>query len=238
MSATESVRERATGRGKAAPWHADPYTRALRAGRGPLFLRRADGWMLPLEVERWCADADAADRTVLRRCRGPILDIGCGPGRLVAALALLGRPCLGIDVSRAAVARTVGAGGPALCRSVFDPLPGEGRWGTALLIDGNIGIGGDPKALLARVGRLVTPDGLLLVEVAPADVDERVQVRVDDGRGAMGTAFPWARVGAPALVRHARAAGWAAVERWTALGRDFLALQPSTTPGSRPAVER
>ncbi len=207
------------------PWRADPYTRALRTGRGPLFLRRADGWTLPLDVERWCAEADAADRTVLSRCQGAVLDIGCGPGRLVTALAPLGRPCLGIDVSPAAVARTVGGGGAALCRSVFEPLPGEGRWGTALLIDGNIGIGGDPRALLARVGRLVAPGGQLLAEVVAADVDERVLVRVDDGRGGVGTAFPWARVGAPALRRHARAAGWTAVERWTALGRHFMALR-------------
>ncbi|MCP9205744.1 methyltransferase domain-containing protein [Streptomyces sp. NEAU-Y11] len=219
------LRERADGWAQPASWRADPYTRALRTGRGPLYLRRSDGWMLPLEVERWCADADPADRTVLTRCRGPVLDIGCGPGRLVAALALLGRPCLGIDVSQAAVARTIGAGGPALCRSVFEPIPGEGRWGTALLIDGNIGIGGDPRALLTRVGRVLAPDGLVLVEVAPADLDERVRVRVDDGHGGVGTDFPWARVGAPALLRHAAAAGWNAVERWSALDRDFVALR-------------
>jgi SAM-dependent methyltransferase len=235
-SVRERVRERAAGHGRAGSWRADPYTRALRAGHGPLFLRRADGWMLPLDVERWCADADAADRTVLRRCQGSILDIGCGPGRLVTALALLGHPCLGIDVSQAAVARTLSTGGPALCRSVFDPLPGEGRWGTALLIDGNIGIGGDPRALLARVRRLIAPDGLLLVEVAAADVDERVQARVDDGRGGVGTAFSWARVGAPALLRQARAAGWTAVERWTARDRGFVALRRAV-PGRRPAVE-
>src|SRR5690606_39894296 len=46
---------------------ADPYTAALRAGRGPLFLRRADGWLLPLEVERWCARADPVDRDALDR---------------------------------------------------------------------------------------------------------------------------------------------------------------------------
>ena len=39
----------------------------------------------------------------------------------------------------------------ALLRDVFDPVPGEGRWETALLADGNIGIGGDPVALLERV---------------------------------------------------------------------------------------
>ncbi|AUA10594.1 Methyltransferase domain protein [Streptomyces malaysiensis subsp. malaysiensis] len=225
-----SVRERMPAHRAAAPWHtepwhADPYVRALHAGHGPLFLRRADGWMLPLDVERWCADADAADRTVLRRCQGPILDIGCGPGRLVAALAIHGHPCLGIDVSQAAVDRTIRGGGPALCRSVFEPLPGEGRWGTALLIDGNIGIGGDPRALLTRVAQLMAPDGLLVVEAAGADVDERVRVRVDDGRGGVGTAFPWARVGVRALLHHAHAVGWELVEQWTARDRGFVSLR-------------
>jgi hypothetical protein len=60
-------------------------------------------------------------------------------------------PVLGVDVSPAAVARAKGAGGAVLRRSVFDRLPAEGRWGTALLADGNIGIGGDPHALLRRV---------------------------------------------------------------------------------------
>ncbi|NBM19973.1 methyltransferase domain-containing protein [Streptomyces sp. GC420] len=203
------------------------YAEALRRGRGPLFLRRADGWLLPLEVERWCAEADAADMTVLRRCTGSVLDIGCGPGRLVAALGALGTPALGIDVSPVAVARTVGSGGSALCSSVFDTLPGEGRWGTALLVDGNIGIGGDPAELLDRVARLVRTDGVLLVEASPLDLDERVQVRVDDGRGGStrGTAFPWARVGVPALRGYAGAGGWTAAGEWTASGRVFMALR-------------
>ncbi|MFF3322798.1 methyltransferase domain-containing protein [Streptomyces sp. NPDC002889] len=205
-------------------WRADPYTAALRTGRGPLFLRRPDGWLLPLEVERWCAAPDAADLTVLDRCRGPVLDIGCGPGRLVAALAELGRSTLGVDVSPAAVARTVGSGGSALCRSVFDPLPREGSWGTALLIDGNIGIGGDPRALLSRVAQLVAPDGLLIAEAAPVDVDERVDVRVVDGEGAPGAAFPWARLGLPALLVCATESGWSHVVPWTVAGRTFAAL--------------
>ena len=52
---------------------------------------------------------------------------------------------LGVDISRTAVARVRQAGASALHRSVFDPLPGQGRWGTALLADGNIGIGGLPR---------------------------------------------------------------------------------------------
>ncbi|MFF7278576.1 methyltransferase domain-containing protein [Streptomyces griseorubiginosus] len=211
-------------------WSADPYARALRTGRGPLFLGRADGWLLPLELERWCAAADAVDLGVLRRCEGAVLDVGCGPGRLVAALGARGRRVLGIDVSDAAVARTVALGGQALRRSVFESLPGEGRWGTALLLDGNIGIGGDPLALLDRTSQLLSRDGLLIAEtVTDPDLDERVRVHVTDARGAVGDPFPWARLGTAALLRHAARAGWVPVDQWTAGGRCFVALRRRTT---------
>ncbi|MFI5755142.1 class I SAM-dependent methyltransferase [Streptomyces sp. NPDC051569] len=219
---------------RATPWEADPYTDALRTGRGPLFLRRADGRLLPLDVERWCAAPDGADLTVLDRCHGPVLDIGCGPGRLVAALAARGRPSLGIDVSPAAVEHTVRAGGRALVSSVFDPLPREGGWHTALLMDGNIGIGGDPVALLSRLADVVGAVGSLIVETAPAgmdpDLDERARVRVDNGNGTPGDAFSWARVGARALVGHGHAAGWTLLEEWTAEGRNFVALARTPSP--------
>ena len=206
------------------PWIDDPYSRAMRTGRGPLFLRRADGWLLPLDVERWCAAPDAADTALLRRCRGPVLDIGCGPGRLVAALTAYGLPALGVDVSPAAVDRTRDAGGAVLRRSVFERLPAEGRWVTALLADGNIGIGGDPGALLARVRQLVAPGGRLLVEAAAYDVDERVTVRVEDSRGRHGSDFPWARLGMSGLLATAEGAGWSPAERWEADSRPFVEL--------------
>lgn len=213
----------------ALPWCADrdPYADALRAGRGPLFLRRTDGWLLPLEVERWCARADAADMSVLRRCTGAVLDIGCGPGRLVEALAALGRPVLGVDTSPAAITRTRRTGGAALQRSVFDPLPGERRWQSALLLDGNIGIGGDPSALLARVRELLAPDGLLFVEAASAEVEERIEVRLDDGTGGHGPAFLWARLGSEALRELSVSAGWSVAEEWRCYERPFLALRPA-----------
>jgi SAM-dependent methyltransferase len=225
----------------AAPWAtADPYAAALRTGRGQLFLRRSDGWLLPLEVERWCAGADLVDREVLDRCEGAVLDVGCGPGRLVAELGTRGRPVLGIDVSDAAVDHTARLGGRALRRSVFEPLPGEGRWGTVLLMDGNIGIGGDPHALLARMAELLAPGGLLLAETSPLDVDECAQVQVVDVRDAHGHAdkhadgrpFPWARLGTPALLRHAEGAGWRPVAQWTSGGRAFAALRTRTASSS------
>ncbi|MEU0187044.1 class I SAM-dependent methyltransferase [Streptomyces sp. NPDC006207] len=218
------------------PWTDDPYVHALRTGRGPLFLRRlsppappdgagGEGELLPLDVERWCAAPDAADAAVLNRCTGPVLDVGCGPGRLVAALAVRGVRALGVDVSPAAVARTRQHGGSAVRRSVFDRLPGEGRWGSVLLMDGNVGIGGDPLALLTRLRTLVSPGGRLLAEAAPHDEDERLTVRVEDGHGRHGRPFPWARLGTTVLLHTAEAAGWIPAGRWTAEGRSFVELR-------------
>ncbi|WP_059009203.1 methyltransferase domain-containing protein [Streptomyces specialis] len=206
-------------------WAGAAYAAALRHGRGPLFLHRADGGRLPLDVERWCAAPDHADRTVLARCAGSVLDIGCGPGRMVAALARAARPALGIDTAPAAVARTRRAGGSALLRSVFQDLPAEGGWGSVLLMDGNVGIGGDPAALFRRVRRLLAPGGLLIAEAATAEVDERCDVTLDAGDGPLGHPFPWARLGPSALRSHAEADGWTTTGQWSIHGRTFLALR-------------
>ncbi|MFH9228314.1 class I SAM-dependent methyltransferase [Streptomyces lydicus] len=239
MSRTASGTDRAPAEWTTAdpgePWTDDPYADALRTGRGPLFLRRlsrpahpndagGEGDLLPLDVERWCAAPDAADTGVLHRCTGPVLDVGCGPGRLVAGLAAQGMRALGVDVSPAAVARTRQHGGAAVRRSVFDRLPGEGRWGTVLLMDGNVGIGGDPVALLVRLRTVVGPGGRLLAEAAPHDVDEHLTVRVEDAHGRHGRPFPWARLGTTALLYAAEAAGRILTGRWTAEGRPFVEL--------------
>ncbi|MEV6113345.1 class I SAM-dependent methyltransferase [Streptomyces sp. NPDC052109] len=234
--------------GPGTPWIDDPYAHALRTGRGPLFLRRLshpdppDGFgeehVLPLDVERWCAPADAADTSVLRRCTGSVLDVGCGPGRMVAALAARGVRALGVDLSRDAVKRTRRSGGAAIQRSAFDRLPGEGRWRTVLLMDGNIGIGGDPVALLRRMRELVAPGGLLLAEAAPQDVDQRLTVRVEDAHGHHGRPFPWARLGTTALLYAADSAGWVLTGRWTAEGRPFVELRRRRAdhPDARPPI--
>ena len=200
------------------------YESALRAG-GELVVVGDDGVAERHDVARWAADADATDRRLLARCPGATLDVGCGPGRLVAALGRRGVPALGVDVSAAAVALALARGASALRRDVLlDPLPGEGRWACALLADGNVGIGGRPASLLWRVAALLAPGGVLLAEVDPRDVDRRGRRRILCPDGRLSAPFPWAVLGAPALSREARSGGWRVLEQWSDGGRRFLAL--------------
>jgi SAM-dependent methyltransferase len=171
-------------------------------------LHAACGRVIPLDVVRWRAAPDEAERALLESVCDPVLDVGCGPGRIAAALAARGRLALGIDPSSHAAAEARRRGASVLQRSVFDPLPGEGRWATALLLDGNIGIGGDPHRLLRRVRDLLRPKGEAVVEVGPPGAATEtlvVQLR-PDGR-APSPPFAWAQVGADDLPRLASGAG-------------------------------
>ncbi|WP_426567076.1 SAM-dependent methyltransferase [Angustibacter sp. McL0619] len=151
---------------------------------------------------------------------------------MAAAITGLGRPVLGVDIAGTSVDRTAAAGALALRRSVFDRLPGEGRWDTVLLADGNLGIGADPDRLLCRVRELLRPGGLLLVEPEPDEVDERVHLCLQTADGAVASdSFEWARVGVSAAVNRAERLGFSLEERWEASGRTFLALRLVADPG-------
>lgn len=206
---------------------AEPYARALDGGHGTrLYLHAVDGGIAAMDVARWSADADATDLALLRHGRGPVLDLGCGPARMVRAAQQLGRRALGVDVSPTVVRRARRLGLPVIGRSVFDALPFEGGWRTVLLIDGNIGIGGDPLALLARSRELVHPRGEIVVETHPDPARDRAfmgSVAGEDGRRS--DAFPWAEVGAAVLVRIASAAGLRPDQCWTTGGRTFCRLR-------------
>jgi len=200
MSTTALSSRTADGSGPGSDQDESPHLRARLCGR--------DGTTIALDVAGWAADADALERRQLADLDGPVLDIGCGPGRLVVALAERGVAALGVDASPAAVRLAVGRQATALVRSVFEPLPGTGRWRSALLFDGNIGIGGDPLRLLQRTHALLAVGGVALVETAPPGIDlHRFEARVERG-GAVSAWFPWARLGVQALVPIAVEAGF------------------------------
>jgi SAM-dependent methyltransferase len=176
---------------------AQVFASALRGD--PCLLLDGDGPRGLLPTGAWLRDADPVDEALLALCDGPTVDIGCGPGRMAQALARRGRPVLGIDVVPEAVRLSIGRGVAALLRDVFDPVPGEGRWETALLADGNIGIGGDPVALLSRVRELIAATGRVVVEVAPPGTGVRTrQVRLETEVGRSDP-FAWTLVGADAI---------------------------------------
>ncbi|CAA9292705.1 MAG: FIG01121696: hypothetical protein [uncultured Corynebacteriales bacterium] len=204
--------------------------RATVAGRSRGWLvRHADGRSAELPLSAWLGGLLPGDAGLLDRCSGPTLDLGCGPGRLTAALAQRGVPAIGVDVAGYAVALARGRGGTALKRDLFAPLPGEGRWRQVLLADGNVGIGGDPVALLRRCAQLLLPGGAVLCETDPPGTGLRtLRTRLEPPSGAPSSWFPWVQLDPRSVSGPATAAGLTIAGWWSDADRWFVVL-------SRPA---
>ena len=110
-----------------AAWGGAVYARRLRAGSDAhCRLHLEDGAWRPLPLARWLGPVTGAEAPLLDHAHGPVLDVGCGPGRLVDALARRGVLALGIDESPDAVALARRRGAPALAQSIFGPVPSAG----------------------------------------------------------------------------------------------------------------
>ena len=197
-----------------------------------VYLADADGPVRRLETGRWHAPVGSVDLRVLERVQEPVLDVGCGPGRHVAELTTRGLDAVGIDCSPAAVLEARGRGAHAIQASVFDDVVRCGEWATVLLLDGNIGIGGDPVRLLGRCAQLMRPGGQILVETEPPGTTERrgrfrvMTSSAGPGRslGHMGQWFHWALVSSEQNVRIAASAGLSLSDTWSDRGRWFAEL--------------
>ena len=183
-----------------------------------------DGSRRRLPLRRWLGRIHVEELALLERASAPVLDVGCGPGRHLAGLARLGVPAVGLDIAPGAVALARARGGRVLKRSVFEAIPGEGRWGTALLLDGNVGIDGDPVRLLRRLAALLRPGGAVLAEFEPPQMESReVRIRIETP-DEVSDWFPWAWVSVDDVDRISRAAALEPAEVWTARGRWFAQL--------------
>lgn len=184
------------------------YDRALGGER--CWVRHDDGEVRYLPVRKWLGGRDADgefDRTILTLCKGPTIDLGCGPGRLVTELVRRGVPALGVDQSATAVGIARRSGAPVLRRDVFEPLPGTGRWQTVLLADGNVGLGGDPLRVLRRSAELLKRGGHCIVEFEAVVTGVRTGwVRLESSR-TIGPWFRWASVGIDCAAELADEAG-------------------------------
>jgi SAM-dependent methyltransferase len=186
--------------------------------------RLRNGTAVPLALERWLGPADSTDEQVLDGLCGPVLDVGCGPGRHLHALAARGVFALGVDLSPVAVELAIGGGGRAIVGDIFDGIPGAGTWRSALLLDGNIGIGGSPVRLLARIGALLREGGEVLVELEPPSASTwSTEARIECD-GVASPWFPWARVAVGAIPSVAAIAGFAVSAAWPLSERWFAML--------------
>ncbi|MFC0007743.1 class I SAM-dependent methyltransferase [Micromonospora siamensis] len=203
----------------------DGFGPALRdRDGGGHWLVGPDGVRRRLPVERWHGPAEPATQPVVARCAGPTLDLGCGPGRLTAALTRAGLTTVGVDVSARAVALTRARGAVAVRADLFDRLPAEGRWAHLVLLDGNVGIGGDPVALLHRCRALLRAGGTVLVEVDPPGAGAWQGRAYVLSAGHRGPAFRWAGVDATTVGEPADAAGLAVRDVFAAGRRWFAEL--------------
>ncbi len=192
---------------------------AVFAGRTGHFVDQV-GRAEELEVGLWSSAPDWVDRALfIDPCDKATIDVGCGPGRLVAEISARKVPAMGIDVSSEAVKQTRIRGALAMRRDVFGSVPGEGRWSFALLADGNLGIGGDPVRLLNRLSHVLAPGGSVIAEVADHGVGlvrDRRRLRVD---GRLSAHFEWAVVGLDAIEDVAAQAGMRVVSSQSVGGR-------------------
>ncbi len=202
----------------------EAYELGLRDAARPWRLVLEGVGVRPVHLKRWLDPPAPADETVLERAAEPVLDVGCGPGRHVGELAARGVMALGVDASPMAVRLARARGADVHEGSIFGSVPGPGTWGSALLLDGNLGIGGDPARLLCRVGELLAPGGSALVELdPPGSPTRRVRARLEGTHGQSAW-FPWALVGVDGLHDLASRCALTVRETWEHGGRWFAEL--------------
>jgi hypothetical protein len=130
--------------------------------------------------------------------------------------------CLGIDVTSSAVRLARSRGATVIEASIFDPVPRAGIWATGLLLDGNIGIGGDPVALLIRVASVLRPRARILVELGSPGASGGPELARVEHDTFTGPWFGWTIVEAAGIEAIRARAGlkleslWSAGDRWFA----------------------
>ena len=206
-----------------------PRSTCSAAGR-----RRGRGCGSPTGGSSRCrstAGSAPARRGRRARCsavvEAPVLDLGCGPGRHLAALRAAGkrgarrRP---LPRRRAARARPRRRRDPRSTCSARCPAPA--RWRTALLLDGNIGIGGAPRAAAAARRASCWRPAASRSSSSTRRARRRCRTRCGSRRPAWcASGSAWARVGVDGIGRSREPPGSRTRTRSTAGGRWFAVLR-------------
>ena len=178
--------------GGAAVTTIELYGRLLEhagGGEHDAHVRTAAGLRAPLPLRRWLAPAASADLLVVERAAAPVLDVGCGPGRMLAALEAQGRAATGIDVSPVAVRLARRRGGHAHPRERVLAAGARPRPGRASSCSTATSGSAATRSGCSRAPpSCCAPGGEAIVEVDPAGDG------LDRGRhAARGRAARWGR---------------------------------------------
>ena len=164
-------------------------------------------------VRRPAVPATAACST---RCAGPTLDVGCGPGRLLAQLLdrAAGPGASASTSAPTAVRLARRRGGDALLRDVFGRCPAEGRWHSVAAGRRQHRHRRRPGRAARRCAAARPGAGRVVVEVEPPGRPSwsgPLRLRTGDRHSAP---FPWAYVGVDDIAAVANAAALRTLDTW------------------------
>lgn len=166
------------------------------------------------EAQSGSEQAEIVDLLRAQYVSGPVLEIGCATGGLLAACESAGLTAVGVDVSEWAVARAaerVGTGRAWVCDVEKEELPAEiaarGPFG-ALILAAVLEHFREPFAVLARLTRLAAPGAVLVIITTNRDSLSHILFG-DQWEGHFdGTHKSVDRISAPALRAELSALGW------------------------------
>ena len=149
---------------------------------------------------------DVADR-LTGEGHGPVVDVGCGSGVLMALLQQLGLPVVGVDVSPAQLSQ--GAGARVRADAAKLPFPDDSFGGVAALY--MLYHVPDPAAAIAECHRVLRPGGLFAA-CSPSRYDDPELVEAVPEYAATLDAMSFDSDDGPALIEDVF--GNVEVDRW------------------------
>jgi len=156
-----------------------------------------DGTVVPAMHPEWFFrerdDWEPEERELLDTVRdGPVLDLGAGAGRAALDLAARGLEVTALETSPGAAEVCRRRGVADVRESDLNDPPADRRWGTVLLLCGNLGLGGSwegNRQLLRRLSAVCGPGATLVGDSVTSDGRAEIGLRIR----YRGLATPWWR---------------------------------------------
>ena len=147
---------------------------------GKYYIEREDGRVETLEVSDYIkpfSDWPEVEKLAIKYVSGKVLDIGCGAGRVVLYLQILGHDVVGIDLAPGAIeaSRKMGVS-KAFEMSASDLKFNDEIFDTVVMFGNNFGIAGNETRtikMLKQLHKFTSPDARILAgSLDPLDTND------------------------------------------------------------------